>query len=212
MEKSSGRSAKASDNSAWLAKVVSKRRYDRTTRLVPVDMADIVNEIVPDEKWVTGQLEQSGAESGGITTAELRHATKYPRFYAFKLEAIQMAREATITGVYAATAGAALGGALSAIRNAYAYAQGKIDRTQATKNLGVEMMESFANIPGETSPPKQSLNGWVRRDAQQYRASTPDRDRGRSWPGGCCRGVGRRVLARRYGLPVLHGRVQGGAA
>ena len=134
--------AKASENSAWSAKVASKLRYDNTTRLVPDNMADTVNKIVPEEKSVTGQLEQSGAASGGTTTSELRYATKFTRAYAFKLEAIQMAREATVTGVYATAAGAVLGGAVSAIRNTYAYAQGKIDRTQATKNMGVEMLES----------------------------------------------------------------------
>ena len=136
--------AKASENSAWLSKVVSKPRYDKTTRLVPDDMADTVNKIVPEEKSVTGQLEQSGAASGGTTTSELRYATKYPRLYAFKLEAIQIAHEATVTGVCATAAGAVLGAAVSAVRSTYDYAQEKIDRTRATKNVGVEMLESGA--------------------------------------------------------------------
>ena len=136
--------AKASENLVWLTKAVSKLRYGKTTRLVPEDMAEAVNEIVREEQSVTGQLKQSGAASGGSTNAELRHATNHTRFYAFKLEAIQFAREATITGVYAATAGAALGGAMSAIRNTFAYAQGKVDRRQAARNVGVDMVDSGA--------------------------------------------------------------------
>ena len=136
--------AKASENLAWLTKAVSKLRYGNTTRLVPEDMAEAVNEIVREEQSVTGQLKQSGAASGGTTNAELRHATNHTRFYAFKLDAIQFAREATITGGYAAAAGAALGGAMSAIRNTYAYSQGKIDRGQAAKNVGVDMVDSGA--------------------------------------------------------------------
>ena len=136
--------AKASENLVWLTNAVSKLRYGNTTRLVPEDMAEAVNEIVRKEQSVTGQLKQSGAASGGTTNAELRHATNHTRFYAFKLDAIQFAREATITGVYAATAGAVLGGAMSAIRNTYTYSQGKIDRRQAAKNVGVDMVDSGA--------------------------------------------------------------------
>lgn len=134
--------AKASDNTTWLAKVVSKLRYKKTTRLVPDDMADAVNEIVAEEHSVTGRLEQSGATSGGTTTAELRQATEHPRLYAFRQELLQIAREASMTGIYAASTGAVLGGAVSAIRNTYSCAQGKIDRTQAAKNVAGDTLDS----------------------------------------------------------------------
>ena len=136
--------AKASENLDWLTKAVSKLRYGKTSKLVPEDMAEAVIGIVGEEQAVTGQLKESGAASGGTTNAELRHATNHTRFYAFKLEAIQIAREATITGVYATAAGAVLGGAMSTIHNSYAYAKGKINRKQAAKNIGVDMLDAGA--------------------------------------------------------------------
>lgn len=140
--------AKASDNATWLAKVASRLRYKKTTRLVPDDMADAVNEIVAEEYSVTGRLEQSGATSGGTTNAELRQATEHPRLYAFREEVLQIAREASITGVYAASTGAVLGGAVSAIRNSYSYAQGKIDRAQAAKNVAGDTLDSGVRSGG----------------------------------------------------------------
>ena len=136
--------AKASENLDWLTKAVSKLRYGKTSKLVPEDMAEAVIGIVGEEQAVTGQLKGSSAASGGTTNAELRHATNHTRFYAFKLEAIQIAREATITGVYATAAGTVLGGAMSTIQNSYAYAKGKIDRKQAAKNIGVDMVDAGA--------------------------------------------------------------------
>ena len=134
--------AKASDDPHWLASAVSKLRYDETTRLVLDNKADRVNEIVSEGISVTGKLEQSGATSGGTTTAELARATEHTLSYALRQEAIQLAREATTTGVWAATAGAVLGGAVSVIRNRRAYAQGMIDRTQTAKHVLGEMVDS----------------------------------------------------------------------
>ena len=169
-----------------------------------------------------------------------------------------MAREATVTGVYATAASVVLGGAVSAIRNTYDYAQGKIDRTQATKNIGVEMPGSDARSGGRSrawdahSVPciqggsANAVEGECRRRRglgaigsrcgrsrifqgghhrrNSCRTTGPNRmhhdighirrcrDRGRTWPRGCCRWVGRRFHARGDGLPILPGRVQGSAA
>ena len=209
----------------------------KTTRLVPEDMAEAVNEIVREEQSVTGQLKQSGAASGGTTNAELRHATNHTRFYAFKLEAIQFAREATITGVYAATAGAALGGAIvgdpqymclcarksrpqagceECRRRHGGFGRAQWARRRAWHAYPVQRIQSgFANAVKGKRRLRCSLGtpgSWWNRSRiyqgrhhrrESDRAAGPDwmhdhignlhrrRDRGRTWPGWCCRGISR---------------------
>ena len=75
-------------------------------------------------------------------------ATKHPRRYALKREATQVGREAVMTGGYAAVAGAVLGGAMSTIRNAYAYSQGRIGGKEATKNIAGDAAESGVRSGG----------------------------------------------------------------
>lgn len=127
--------AKASDDASWLARTLSKSRYDGTTRLVPRDMEKSVNEKLADSARVTGMLKQSEASSGGTTMRELQRAANNPPLYALGQGGMQIAREATTTGAYAGAAGAVLGGALSSIRNTYALARGELDRRDAVKNV-----------------------------------------------------------------------------
>ena len=136
--------AKSHNDPAKLAKAVSDPKFDGTTRLVPSDKAERVNEILPETKRVTGELQQSGASSGGTTSDELRRATKYPRPFTRAQETAQVAREAVTTAAYATVAGSVLGGAMSAIDNAYAYSQGMIDQKQAAKNIGGDAAKSGA--------------------------------------------------------------------
>ena len=134
--------AKASGDPAWLARAVSQPKYDGTTRLVPRDMAETVNQKLPDSVQVVGKLEQSGASSGGTTMDELREATKNPPLYALGRGGMQIAREAATTGGYAAAAGAIFGGGLSSIQNAYAFSQGEIGRSEALMNVKSDTVRS----------------------------------------------------------------------
>ena len=72
---------------------------------------------------------------GGTPTDELKKATEHPKLYAIKQETLQVAREAGVTGLQAAAAGGVMGGALSFVKNAYAYQQGDIDGQEAMKNV-----------------------------------------------------------------------------
>ena len=53
-----------------------------------------------------------------------------------------------MTGGYAAVAGAVLGGAMSTIRNAYAYSQGRIGGKEASKNIAGDAAESGVRSGG----------------------------------------------------------------
>ena len=140
--------AKASDDSAWLAKESSDPKYETTTRLVPNDKVGDVNKRLPEGQKVTGQLEQSGASSGGTTHDELNYATDNPKLYALGQEGLQVAREACVASAHTAIAGVVLGGAMSTVRNACAYAQGDIDGKKAAKNVAADATKSGARSGG----------------------------------------------------------------
>ena len=126
--------AKASDDPQYAARELSSSKYAETMKLVPRDQAADVRARTGDDT-VTGQLEHASASSGGTTIGELRYATDNPELYARLQESLQAARQAGVAGLQAAGAGIVLGGAISSIRNVYAYAQGDIDGRQATKNV-----------------------------------------------------------------------------
>ena len=134
--------AKASEDASWLAQAVSQPKYDGTTRLVPRDMEERVNEKLVEAARVCGKLEHSGASSGGTTTGELQAATRNPRLYALGQGGLQIAREAAMTGGYATAAGAIFGGALSSIQNAHALSQGEIGRDEAVHNVKQDTVRS----------------------------------------------------------------------
>ena len=128
--------AKTSNSIENLSKRVQDPKYAGMKKLVPQNQAEAVREQAGEtDKNIIGELKHKNVSSGGTTTRELETATEHPKLYDLKRETLQVAREAGVTGLQAAAAGGVIGGALSFVKNAYAYQQGDIDGQEAMRNV-----------------------------------------------------------------------------
>ena len=149
--------AKASVSTTTETSQLSQARYDGMGKLVPSDHADTVRRKAgalatrhaehgkPDAgsfrdtaEQVDGQLRHAGVSSGGTTLAETIDASENPRWFALKLEVVQVGREAVVTGAMAASAGALVGGALAAARHGMAWKKGEVTGAEAAKAVAVD--------------------------------------------------------------------------
>ena len=128
--------AKTSNSTKNLTKGVQDPKYAGMKKLVPQDQATEVREQAGEtDQNINDELKHKNVSSGGTPKGELKTATEHPKFYALKQETLQVARETGVTGLQAAATGGVIGGALSFVKNAYAYQQGDIDGQEAMKNV-----------------------------------------------------------------------------
>ena len=154
--------AKVSDSPESIAKRQTDSKYKGMDRLVPKDKEDQTKAYSiqeaerraakgdPEaENWdesarkIKGQLKYGKVESGGTTTKELDFDNEYEKtIFAFREELRGIGREAGVAGLQAAQAGAVVGGAISFIRNSYAYIKGDIDGEKAVENITEDTVKS----------------------------------------------------------------------
>lgn len=128
--------AKTSDDPTRLAREVRDPKYAGMKKLVPQDQVEEVREKASEiDGDIIGEIKHENVSSGGTSTNELEAATEHPKLHALKQKTLQVTREGGVTGLQAAVAGSVIGGALSFVKNAYAYQQGDIDGQEAMKNV-----------------------------------------------------------------------------
>ncbi len=120
-------------------------KYAEMEVVIPSSDVDNVNqklESFGEKNQVSGELESDGISSGGTKRKELDEATNDPKHYARTETWEQIKGEAIKTTIYAAGAAAVIGGAISAVKNGFAYRDGNIDGEQALANVGKDTVRS----------------------------------------------------------------------
>lgn len=127
---------KTSNDPIRLAREARNSKYAGMEKLVPKDQFEEVKKrAAPVDGDIVKEIKHENISSGGTYSFELKKATKNPEFYALKQEVKQVAREAGVMGLRAAAAASLIGGALSFIKNTYAYKHGDVDGKDAMKNI-----------------------------------------------------------------------------
>lgn len=142
---------KSYSDSAKLTFEISDPKYQEMQKVVPVDKVDRVRELAEKraetnslkaEEYqdtsenVTGNLKYENVQSQGNTYRENLEAAENPQWFAFKMNAQAIGKEAVTTASKAAIAGGIIGGAISVVKNGIALNQGKISVQDAAVQVG----------------------------------------------------------------------------
>lgn len=137
-----------------LAKKISDRKYQDMRLFVPADRVEQVRQelqSMAQDPAVTLQdrLRYEGAvgrvAEHDTTVRECLLADRIPARYALGNELIYVAREAVVTGAWASTSGALVGGGISLIKNTYLFATGDVSGEVIVKAVAVDAGKAGAH-------------------------------------------------------------------